>query len=72
METRGKGLAHVRYHHPRRAPAERGTEAAADIQKVAAEAKSMKKLKFDLGNNHAMVVAPDADLDALCRPSKFP
>merc|ERR1740127_442505 len=41
-----------------------GTEAAASIQSTAAEARSMKKLKFDLGNNHAMVVAPDADLDA--------
>lgn len=42
-----------------------GVEAAASIQGVAAGARSMKKLKFDLGNNHAMVVAPDADLDAL-------
>jgi len=41
-----------------------GTEAAAAIQTDAAQARSMKKLKFDLGNNHAMVVAPDADLDA--------
>ena len=42
-----------------------GPEAAASVQKVAAEAVSMKKLKFDVGNNHALVVAPDADLDLL-------
>lgn len=42
-----------------------GVEAAASIQANAAATQSMKKLKFDLGNNHAMVVAPDADLDAL-------
>lgn len=42
-----------------------GVEAASSIQAEAAAAGSMKKLKFDLGNNHAMVVAPDADLDKL-------
>merc|ERR1711907_797370 len=38
-----------------------GNKAAAAIASEAAASGSMKKLKFDLGNNHAMVVMPDAD-----------
>ena len=40
-----------------------GPQAAAAI--AATAAPTMKKLKFDLANNHAMVVLDDADLDAL-------
>lgn len=40
-----------------------GPEAAASIQTAAAP--TIKRTKFDLANNHAMVVMPDADLDAL-------
>ena len=40
-----------------------GPQAAAAIQGSAALAGSFKKLKFDLGNNHAMIVNSDADLD---------
>merc|ERR1712178_224034 len=42
-----------------------GNQAAAAIASEAAAAGSMKKLKFDLGNNHAMVVMPDADQEEL-------
>eukprot|EP00630_Chrysocystis_fragilis_P004692 CAMPEP_0197388138 /NCGR_PEP_ID=MMETSP1165-20131217/907_1 /TAXON_ID=284809 /ORGANISM="Chrysocystis fragilis, Strain CCMP3189" /LENGTH=568 /DNA_ID=CAMNT_0042913479 /DNA_START=33 /DNA_END=1739 /DNA_ORIENTATION=+ len=42
-----------------------GNTAAAKIQLAAAAAGSMKKLKFDVGNNHAVVVDEAADLDAL-------
>jgi len=41
-----------------------GPEAATAIQ-IAAAPTIGKKLKFDLGNNHAMVVMKDANLDAL-------
>lgn len=40
-----------------------GPQAAAAI--AATAAPTFKKLKFDLANNHAMVVLDDADLDAL-------